>query len=135
MNDDNIEIATAVSGGSFMHVHQAIVNLVENDLRNAHIMLKTGIDAFSGAVSGNMKLKKLLTQNIIPDMIINAQDSLTNNIILDFKSLCSTSTKYKQAEGKFGGGVRAAVKNLDLTENGNPPREWSVRSVQLRNSQ
>jgi hypothetical protein len=34
-----------------------MVNVVANDLRNKHIMYKTGIDAFSGAVSGNMELK------------------------------------------------------------------------------
>jgi hypothetical protein len=41
-----------------MHVHQAIVNVVGKDLRNAHIMLKTGIDAVSGAVNGNIKSKR-----------------------------------------------------------------------------
>jgi hypothetical protein len=54
-----------------MHVHQAVVTVVGNDLRNAHIIFKTGIGAFSGAVSGNMELKKRSTQNILPDMIIN----------------------------------------------------------------
>jgi hypothetical protein len=92
-------------GGSFMHVHQAIVNVVGNDLRNAHIIFKTGIGAFSAAVSGDMELKKRLTQNIISDMIINAQEGLTSNIMLDFKSLCSISNAYKHAEGKFGGGA------------------------------
>jgi hypothetical protein len=77
-----------------MQVHQAIVNVVENDLRNAHIIFKTGIEAFSGAVRGNMESKKRLTQNILPDMIITAQNGVTNNIMIDFKSLCSTSTAY-----------------------------------------
>jgi hypothetical protein len=38
-------------------------------------------------------------------MIINAQDGAANYIMLDLKSLCSTSTALKHAEGKFGGGV------------------------------
>jgi hypothetical protein len=42
---DNVKTAAGVPGGSFMHVHQAIVNVVGNDILNAHIMLKTGIDA------------------------------------------------------------------------------------------
>jgi hypothetical protein len=61
-------------------------------------------------------------------MIINAQDSVTNNIMLDFKSLCSTSNAYQHGEGKLGGGVevreeqvkrryRVAVKNVDLSKN------------------
>jgi hypothetical protein len=52
--------------------------------------------------------------------------------MLDFKSLCSTSSAYTHAEGKFGIGAevrqeqvkrsyRAAVPYLDLTENGNSP--------------
>jgi hypothetical protein len=80
-----VKTAAGVPGGSFMHVHQALVNVVGNDLLNAQIMLKTSI-------SGNMK--KRLTQNIIPDMIINAQEDLTNNVMIDFKSLCSTSNSY-----------------------------------------
>jgi hypothetical protein len=78
---DNLKTAAGVPGGSFMHVHQAMVNVVANDLRNGHIMYKTGIDAFSGAVSGNMEmkksesLKKRLTQTILPDMTIPAQSS------------------------------------------------------------
>jgi DNA polymerase II small subunit/DNA polymerase delta subunit B len=84
-------MATGIPGGSFMHVHQAMVNnVVANDHQNARIMLKTGIGAFSGVVSGDMELKKLLTQNILPDMIINAQGGLTSSIVLDYKSLCST---------------------------------------------
>jgi hypothetical protein len=59
---DNVKTAAAFPGGVFMHIHQAMVNVVRNDLRNAHIMLKTGIDAFSGAVSGNIKSKKRLTE-------------------------------------------------------------------------
>jgi hypothetical protein len=88
-----------------MHVHQAMVNVAGNDLRNAHIMFKTGIDAFSGAVSGNLDSKKRSTQNILPDMIIRAQDGVTSNIMIDFKSFCSTSTAYHDGDGKFGGGV------------------------------
>jgi hypothetical protein len=53
---------------------------------------KIDIDAFGGAVSGKMVLKKRLTQNIIPDMIFNAQDGVSNTIMLDLKSLCSTSS-------------------------------------------
>jgi hypothetical protein len=102
---DTVKTATGVSVGSFMHVHQAMVNMVGNDLRNAHIMFKTGIDAFSGAVSGNMESKKRSTQNILLDMIIRAQDGVTSNIMIDLKSLYSTSTAYQHGEGKFGGGV------------------------------
>jgi hypothetical protein len=129
---DNVKTAAGVRGGSFMHVHQAMVNVVGKDLRNARIMLKTGIDAFSGAVSGNMESKKRLTQNILPDIIIRAQDGVTNNIMIDFKFLCSTSTAHQHGEGKFEGGVevrqeqvrrnyRTAVQYLDLTKNGNTP--------------
>jgi hypothetical protein len=64
-------------------------------------MLKTGIGTFSGAVTGNMELKKRLTQNIIPGMIIKAQDGVTNSIMIDFKSLCSKSTAYQHGEGKL----------------------------------
>jgi hypothetical protein len=57
-----------------MHVHQAMVNVVANDLQNGHIIYKTGIDAFSGAVSGavsgDAESIKRLTHNILPDMII-----------------------------------------------------------------
>jgi hypothetical protein len=74
-----------------------------------------------------------LTQNILPDLIIDAQDSVTKNIIFDFKSLCSTNKLYKHVEGKFGEGVevrqeqvninyRVAVRNLDSSQNGNPPK-------------
>jgi hypothetical protein len=38
-------------------------------------------------------------------MIITAQDGATNNIMIDFKSLCSTSSAYQHGKGKFGGGV------------------------------
>jgi hypothetical protein len=121
---DNEKTAAGVPGGSFMHVHQAMVHAVGNDLRNAHVILKTGIDAFSGAVTGNMEMKQRLTQHIIPDMIIKEQYGVTSNIMIDFKSLCSTSTAYKNGEGKFGGGVeeqqeqarrnyRTAVQHLD----------------------
>jgi hypothetical protein len=48
-----------------------------------------------------MESKKRQTENIIPDMIINAQDGVLSNIVLDFKSLFSTSIAYKHAEGKF----------------------------------
>jgi hypothetical protein len=40
-------------------------------------------------------------------MIITAQDDLIDSIMLDFKSLCSTSNVYRHSEGKFGGGVEA----------------------------
>jgi hypothetical protein len=68
-------------------------------------MYKTGIDAFSGEVSGYMGSKKRLTQNILPDMIITAQDGETNDIMIDFKSLCSTSTAYHHGDGKCVRGV------------------------------
>jgi hypothetical protein len=102
---DNVKTAAGVPGGSFMHVHQALVNVVGNDLRRAKIMFKRGIEAFSGAVSGYMESKKRLTQHIIPDMIIKAKDGVTNNIMLDFKSICSTSSVYQHAEGKYGVGA------------------------------
>jgi hypothetical protein len=82
MYGENVKTAAGVPGGSFMHVHEAMVNVVGDDPRNAHIMLKSGIDTFSGAVNGNMELKKRLSQNILPGMIINAQDDETSSIIL-----------------------------------------------------
>jgi hypothetical protein len=138
---DNVKTAEGVPGGSFKHVHQAMVHTVGNDLQNGKIIYKTGIDVFSGAVTGNMEMKKRLTQNILPDMIIPAQGGVTSNIVVDYKSLCSTSTAYQHGEGKFGGGVevrqeqarrnyRTAVQYLDLTENGNTPEQ----SVLLRRS-
>jgi dissimilatory sulfite reductase (desulfoviridin) alpha/beta subunit len=63
---DNLTTAAGVPRGSFMHVHEAMVNVVENGLRLAHIMLKTGLGAFSEAVNGNMELKKRSTQIILP---------------------------------------------------------------------
>jgi hypothetical protein len=129
---NNVKTEAGAPGGSFMHVHQVMVNVVLNDLRNAHIMLKTGTDAFSGAVSGCMEYKKRLTHNIVPDMIIRAHGGATSNIMLDFNFLFSTSNSYKHAEGKFGGGAelrqkqarrnyRTAVQYLDVMENGNIP--------------
>jgi hypothetical protein len=58
-------------------------------------------------------------------MIIKAHDGVTSNIILDFKSLSSTSNSYNHAKGKFGEGAearqeqarrneRTAVQYLDL---------------------
>jgi hypothetical protein len=44
---DYVKTAVGVWGGSFIHFHQAIINMAGKDLRNAHIMLKTGIGAFS----------------------------------------------------------------------------------------
>jgi hypothetical protein len=143
-----MEINRQVAGvpvGSLMHVHQAMVNVVENDLQNAHIMLKTGIYAFSGAVIGNIELKKRLTQNILRGMIIKAHDGVTSNIMLDFKSICSTSNKYEHEEGKFTGGAveqqeqvrrsyRAAVQYLNLTENGNTPGSINPAEVILTHS-
>jgi hypothetical protein len=38
-------------------------------------------------------------------MIVNALESGTNSIMLDFMSLCSSSTSYKHSKGKFGAGV------------------------------
>jgi hypothetical protein len=38
-------------------------------------------------------------------MIIKEEDGVTNNIMLDFKTLCSTNNAYTHAEGNFGGGV------------------------------
>jgi hypothetical protein len=58
---DNVKTAAGVPGGSFMHVHQAMVHAVENDLRNGHIIYKTGIVFFSGAVTVNMETKKITT--------------------------------------------------------------------------
>jgi hypothetical protein len=75
-------------------------------------MYKTGIDAFSGAVSGNMETKKRLTQNILPGMIIPAQEGVTSNIMIDFKSLCSTCTAYQHGKGKFGGGVEVRQEQV-----------------------
>jgi hypothetical protein len=65
-------------------------------------------------------------------MIIRAQDGVISKIVIDLKSLCSTSTAYQHRKGKFGGGVevrqeqvmrsyRGAVQHLDLTENENIP--------------
>jgi hypothetical protein len=93
-------------------------------------MLKTSINTFSGAVSGNLESKKGLTQNILPDMIIREQEGKTSNIMIDFKYLCSTSAAYQHGEDKFGGGeevlqdqvkrsYRVVVQYLDFTENGN----------------
>jgi hypothetical protein len=146
---DNVKSAAGAPGGSSMHVHQAMVKVVASDLRNGqngHIMFKTGTDALSGAVSGNMESNKRLTQNILPDMIIRAQNGVTSNIMVDFKFLCSTSTAYQHGEGKFGGGVevrqeevrrnyRTAIQHLDLMENGNipgtigPARRSSIRKM------
>jgi hypothetical protein len=56
---NNVKTAECVPGGSFMHVQQAMVSVVANDLRNGQIIYKTGIDAFSGAVSGNMQTKNM----------------------------------------------------------------------------
>jgi hypothetical protein len=39
-----------------------------------------------------LESKKRWTQNILPDMFIEEQDGVTRSIMLDFKSLCSTST-------------------------------------------
>jgi hypothetical protein len=75
-----------------------MVNVIGNDLRNMNAMLKTGIGALSGAVSGNMELKKRLTRNIIPDMTIKTQHVVINKIILDFKSLCSASNALKKGK-------------------------------------
>jgi hypothetical protein len=121
---NNVKTAAGVPGGSFIHIHQAMVNVVEDDLRNAQIMLKTGVDAYSGALRGNMESRKRLTQNFIPDMIIKAQDSATNNIMLDYKSLCSTSTAYKHGEGKFGGGVE--VRQEQVRRKYNVPNSCSI---------
>jgi hypothetical protein len=65
--------------------------VVGNNLKHAHISFKRGIDTFIGAVNGNGELKKRLTQNARLDIITNAQDIIGNNIMLDFKTLCSTS--------------------------------------------
>jgi hypothetical protein len=54
---DSVKTAAGVPGGSFMHVHQAMVHAVGNDLQNGKIIYKTGIDVFSGAVTGNMEMK------------------------------------------------------------------------------
>jgi hypothetical protein len=116
---DNVKTAEGVPGGSFMHVHQAMVNVVGNELQNAHIMLKTGIDDFSEAVSGNMeskkRLKKRLTQNILPDIIIRAQGGVTSNFMIDFTSFCSTSTADHHREGKLGKGVEVRQKQVGET--------------------
>jgi hypothetical protein len=64
-----------------------------------------------------------------------------SNIIIDYKSLCSTSTAYQHGEGKFEGGVevrqeqvrtnyRTAVQLLDLAEN----EKSRAKSVLLRRS-
>jgi hypothetical protein len=50
-------------------------------------------------------MKKLLTQNVLPDMIINAQDSGASSKMLDFKSLCTARNSYRHSDGKFGGGM------------------------------
>jgi hypothetical protein len=86
--------------------------LIWNDLRNGRIKYKTGIDVFSGAVSGNMDLKKRLTRNILPDMVIPAQDGVASNIMIYYKFLCSTSTAYQHREGKFGGGVEVRQEQV-----------------------
>jgi hypothetical protein len=44
MHGDNIKTAAGVPGGFFVHVHQAMVNVVGNDLRITQIMLKTGLN-------------------------------------------------------------------------------------------
>jgi hypothetical protein len=74
-------------------------------------------------------------------MIIPAQDGVSSNIMIDFKSLCSTSTAYQHGEGKFGGGVevrqeqarrnyRTAVQYLDSRRMETP----RGKSVLLRRS-
>jgi hypothetical protein len=88
-----------------MHVHEAMVNVVGNDLKCAHIVFKRGRDIFSEAINGNRGFKKRLIQNILPDMIINALDIGGKSIMLDFKSLCSSRNAYKHSQGKFGKGV------------------------------
>jgi hypothetical protein len=81
---DNVKTAEGVTGGSFMHVNQAMVHAVGNDLQNGKIIYKTGTNVFSGAVTGNKETKKRLTQNILPDTIIPAQGGLTSSIMTDF---------------------------------------------------
>jgi hypothetical protein len=52
-----------------------MVKVIGNGLKCARIISKRGIEkTFTGAVNGNRELKKRSTQNILPDMIINAQD-------------------------------------------------------------
>jgi hypothetical protein len=41
-----------------MHVHEAMVNVVGNYLKRAHIILKRGIDTFIEAIKANGELKK-----------------------------------------------------------------------------
>jgi hypothetical protein len=68
-----------------MHVHQAMVNVVGNDLRNAKIMFKTGIDAYSGAVSHH----SMVSMNDVPtkdDTEPHCQDKNGDNILLFFTS-------------------------------------------------
>jgi DNA-binding GntR family transcriptional regulator len=67
---DNAKTAAYVPIGFFVHVHEAMFNVVENDLQRAHIMLKRDIDTFSGAEKA-IDLKYLL------GMIINTQDGVT----------------------------------------------------------
>jgi hypothetical protein len=46
-------------------------------------------------------------------MIINAQVGVTSNIMIDYKSLCSTSNAYKNAEDKFGGSVEVRQEKVN----------------------
>jgi hypothetical protein len=101
MYGDNIKTAAGVPGSSFMHIHEVMVDVVGNNLKCVQLSHNRGIDTFSGAVNGNRKLKKRFTQNILPDMTISAQDSKHSNIMLEFKSLFSTSSSHEFSFGKF----------------------------------
>jgi hypothetical protein len=58
MYGDNVKTAAGFPGGSFMHVHEEIVNVVGNGLQRAHVMHKRGVGTFiSGTVNGNKELK------------------------------------------------------------------------------
>jgi hypothetical protein len=83
-----------------MHVHEAMVNVFGNDLQHAHIKHKRGIDKLSVSSQRQHGVEKAVDPEY--DMSMIAQVDVTSSIMLDLKSLCSTSNSYQHAEGKFG---------------------------------
>jgi hypothetical protein len=92
-----------------------MVSVVGNDHKRACIVFKRGISTFCGAANGKREFKKWLTQNVLPDMIINAQDTGGKKIRPNFKTFGYRRSAYKNSTGNFGEDAEVGQEQVSMS--------------------
>jgi hypothetical protein len=92
MYRDSVETAVGVPGGSFMNVHESIINTARSDLKRAKRVFKRGSGTFSKAVDSNEELEKRLTQKVFQTRLSTHETLPNNRPYMAAGSSCSTAS-------------------------------------------